>query len=137
MQELLPREEAAYATFLSQSGDVVLGYFPDSPGRGFRWTEATGLQEIDSPGWLGVAADGDLLVGTNAQGPFVRTFGELAGTQPEIVRMATPELVPVGWSQPRLEGISDDGRLMFGEAVNPDGHQQGWLLHSSERCTNL
>jgi hypothetical protein len=137
MQELLPREEAAYATFLSQSGDVVLGYFPDSTGRGFRWTEATGLQEIDSPVWPGVAADGDLLVGTNAQGPFVRTFGKLAGTQPEIVRMATPELVPVSWSRPRLEGISDDGRLIFGKAVNPDGQQQGWLLHSNQRCTDL
>jgi hypothetical protein len=74
---------------------------------------------------------------TNAQGPFVRTFGKLAGTQPEIVRMATPELVPVRWSRPRLEGISDDGRLMFGKAVNPDGQQQGWLLHSSQRCTEL
>jgi hypothetical protein len=44
--------------------------------------------------WPGVGADGDLLVGTNAQGPFVRTFGTLAGTQPEIVRLRR-RLIPV------------------------------------------
>lgn len=75
------------------------------------------------------------MAGTNADGPFVRTFGELAGTQPEIVTLASPELVPDGWSQPELQGISDDGRLMFGEAVNPDDKRHAWLLHPNERCT--
>jgi hypothetical protein len=93
------------------------------------------LQEIDAPAWPGIAADGDLLVGTNAQGPFVRTFGKLAGTQPELVSLASPGLVPDGWSRPRLQGISDDGRSMFGEAVDPDGQHQLWLLRLIERCT--
>lgn len=66
------------------------------------------MEEIESPAWP--AADGNLVAGTNADGPFVRTFGELAGTQPEIVTLASPELVPDGWSQPELQGISDDGR---------------------------
>ena len=134
MQELLPHEQGAYATHLSESGDVVLGNFGESGSRGFRWTEATGLQEIDPPAWPGIAADGDLIVGTNARGPFVRTFGKLAGTQPEIVSLASPSLVPDGWSEPRPDGISDDGRSLFGEAVNPDGRTQAWLLHPSERC---
>jgi hypothetical protein len=93
------------------------------------------LRAHASSGEPGVAADGDLLVGTNAQGPFVRTFGKLAGTQPEIVGLASPGLVPDAWSQPRLDGISDDGRLMFGESVNPEGRRQAWLLHPSERCS--
>lgn len=134
IQELLPHEQTAYATHLSESGDVVVGNIGEPGTRGFRWTEATGLQEIDAPAWPGIAADGDLVVGTNAQGPFVHTFGVLAGTQPAIMNMASPSLVPDGWSQPRPDGISDDGRLLFGEAVNPEGRDQAWLLHPSERC---
>lgn len=40
MQELLPGEQSAYVTRLSQNDDVVLGSYMDT-GRGFRWTEAT------------------------------------------------------------------------------------------------
>ena len=136
-QELLPREQTSYAQYLSPSGEVVIGDLDGSGVRGFRWTEATGLQEIDYPGsWFGIAAGGDLLVGTNAQGPFVHTFGKLAGTQPEIVSLAPSELLPEGWSQPRLEGISEDGRMLFGRAEDPDGRRRLWVLHPSERCSN-
>jgi hypothetical protein len=42
---------------------------------------------------------------------------QLAGTQPEIVRMATPELVPDGWSRPRLEGRRHSARMAMAAVI--------------------
>jgi hypothetical protein len=134
MQDLVPGRASATAAYMSRSGDVVLGYFDGDNGHGFRWTEDTGLEEIEDAPWASVGADGDLLVGTNAQGPFVRTFGALAGTQPELLRLARPGLVPDGWSDARLEGVSNDAGLLFGDALNPGGERESWLLQLREGC---
>ena len=138
MQVLVPRERPGHPQYMSRNGDVVLGEFfePDgnSPRRGFRWTEATGLEEIDAPDRHGIGADGDLIVGTNAQGPYVHTYGKLTGTQPEILRLAPLGALPEGWSESRLQGVSEDGRMLLGRARDPSGRLRLWLLHPSERC---
>lgn len=83
---------------------------------------------------LGIGADGDLLVGNNLQGPFIHTFGKLAGKTPDLVRLAGPGLVPGDWSDPRLEGVSRDGRLLVGDGINPSGQREPWLMHLIEVC---
>lgn len=133
MQDLSPERQTAYATYVSSSGHVVIGDFGD-PLHGFRWTEGEGLQAIERPASLGIAADGDLLVGNAAQGPFVRTFGRQAGSTPALMRLAPAGLVPEGWSRARVDGIANDGRLIFGDAFNPNGEREGWLLRLRGQC---
>jgi hypothetical protein len=77
-----------------------------------------------------------MLVGRVGRDRHLIRGGTDTGTQPELVSLASPGLVPDGWSRPCLQGISDDGRLRFGGAVNPDGQQQSWLLHLIEHCTD-
>ena len=137
MQDIVPGERYAYATYLSPNGEVVLGNYSfegDVP-HGFHWTEATGLQ--DAPrgfNGTGIGADGDVLVGTNAEGSFVQTFRKWAGTEPELVRLARPGLVPEGWSEARLHGVSNDVGLLFGDALNPAGKREPWLLRLRAAC---
>jgi uncharacterized membrane protein len=132
MQDIVPGAENSAATYVSPSGDVVIGNFDGT--QSFRWTEATGVQRFDYAAWPGIAADGDLIVGTNAEGPFALTFGSLAGTQPGLVARIGMQLLPEGWTEPRLEGISNDASLLFGEATDPTGMSEAWLLRLPDRC---
>jgi hypothetical protein len=136
MQDLVPGNRKAQATYVSPLGDVVIGYFWSDVGSaagGFRWTEATGAMDVNYTTPLGIGADGDLLVGNTSQGPSIETFGKLAGTTPDLVRLM-PGLVPDDWSSPQLSGASRDGRLLVGEAINPNGQQEPWLLHLVQVC---
>ena len=99
----------------------------------FRWTRATGAVDTGYVTPRGIGADGDLLAGNTLEGPFISTFGVLAGTQPEALRLA-PEIVPSGWSEPWIDGISRNGRLLVGQALNPSGQREPWLLHLIEAC---
>jgi len=137
MQDLTPGDRKSQVTYVSPNGEVVIGYFWIDVGSavgGFRWTEATGALEVNYTRPLGIGADGDLLVGDTLQGPSIETFGKLAGKMPDLVRVAGPGLVPSGWSDPRLDGVSHDGRLLVGNGINPNGQREPWLLHLIEAC---
>lgn len=137
MQDLTPGDRKAQVSYLSPDGQVVIGYYFSDLGSavsGFRWTAATGAVDVSYTTPLGIGADGDLLVGNNLQGPFIHTFGKLAGKTPDLVRLAGPGLLPRDWSEPHLEGVSRDARLLVGEGINPSGQREPWLMRLIDVC---
>jgi hypothetical protein len=119
---------------MSAEGDSVVGTLMDETrGRwsGFRWTEATGLQELGIAVLrTGVGLGGKLVVGQGPDGPQLLRFGDL-GAGARLVDRVPPGIVPEGWSDPELHGVSEDGGMLFGDALNPDGERQTWLQHLS------
>jgi hypothetical protein len=93
MQDIVPGDRIAYINYVSPNGAVVIGFFLNEAGSasgGFRWTQATGAVDVGYTTPLGIGADGDLLVGNTLEGPFIETFGRLAGTRPLLARLTEP-----------------------------------------------
>lgn len=139
VQELAPGKNLI-TTYVSPTGDVLIGTDLDdtirvdeSGTRGwmgsFRWTEADGVQSLGNAG-EGLALEGKLMVGMGAAGPEIRKLGEL-GSGARLVDLLPPGIVPEGWSDAQLDGISEDGGMLLGDALNPDGERQIWLQHLS------
>ena len=99
---------------ISADGSVVVGLSWDGcSGRGFRWTQATGMQELQNLANGNnrasvVSADGSL-IGGFAQGTFDRTpaiwHGDLSG------ELLDP---PSGDASGEINGIRDDGSVLLG-----------------------
>ncbi len=108
-----PSRSDAYE--ISADGSTVVGLSWDGcSGRGFRWTEATGMQELESLANGGnrasvVSADGNVIAGF-AQGSFSRTPAVWNGTT------QTGELLdpPNGDALGEITGIRDDGSVLLG-----------------------
>lgn len=100
---------------LSADGTVAVGLSWDGcNGRGFRWTEATGMVELEPLANGGnrasvVSADGSV-IGGFAQGSFSRTPAIWDG-------LGNGELLdpPNGDALGEVHGISDDGTILLGE----------------------
>lgn len=136
MQDISADERNSVPSFISVSGDVVIGDIRGFDPGVFRWTEATGSVDLGADVLIkSVAFDGDLLLGVNDEGPRTLTFGKLAGTEPQIAARVPAGPVPEGWSLRQLEGISADGRLVYGSTLTPADEVESWLLHLRERCT--
>lgn len=99
---------------LSADGTVAVGLSWDScSGRGFRWTQETGMQELESLAFGAnrasvLSADGSLIAGF-AQGVFGRTPATWDGdTYTGTLLDTTAEL------QGEVLGMSDDGSVLLG-----------------------
>lgn len=135
--QILSAAPQLHPTYLSASGDVVVGYryVGDEAANGARWSAAEGLTAPSEPlPWTAIALGGDLLVST-AQGELrVQKFEAALGAgELPIDRLGT-RLVPEGWSAPSLQAISENARMLAGSAVNPGGERQAWLVRLREVC---
>ena len=106
---------------LSADGSVAVGLSWDGcSGRGFRWTEATGMVELESLAngknrASVISADGSV-IGGFAQGSFSRTPSVWDGTT------ATGQLLdpPNGDALGEVHGIRDDGSILLGNWIAQD-----------------
>lgn len=104
---------------ISADGSVIVGLsWNGCSGRGFRWTQATGMQELQNLGNGNnrasvVSADG-ALIGGFAQGSFSRTPAIWHGD-------TTGELLdpPHGDAVGEIFGLRDDGSLLLGNWAGP------------------
>ena len=109
---------------LSADGSVAVGLSWDGcSGRAFRWTEATGMVEMEGLANGGnrasiVSADGNLIAGF-AQGSFSRTPAIWDGTTGEGTLLDPPNGDAVG----EVYGIRDDGSKLLG---NVTGDAVSW-----------
>lgn len=146
----LPGAEYSGVTALSADGRVAVGisgvYYP----KPFRWSEQDGMIDLGSlPGMeqyqpLGVCADGDTVVGYCAphemsDEPY-RAFIWRRSSGMEFLDdylSRVHGLDTPGWRLIRATGISDDGLVIVGQGVNPDGQYEGWAvdLRRKKPCT--
>jgi len=131
LQDLTPGPESANVSFVSPDADVVIGSVKQPIALGFRWSAATGVESLllSAIPSASVGARGNLVIGDPRTGPPLLTFGDPAARGP-LFDLIPPGFVPAGWSEPRLEGISDDGGLLVGSALNPEGQRESWLLRA-------
>ncbi|KAA0213940.1 MAG: hypothetical protein DYG94_03315 [Leptolyngbya sp. PLA3] len=114
-----PSRSDAYE--VSADGSVVVGLSWDGClGRGFCWTEATGMQELENLANGGnrasiCSADGSVIAGF-AQGNFNRTPAVWNGDTLEGTL-----LDPSGDAEGEWHGMSDDGQILLGTLYMGDG----------------
>jgi uncharacterized membrane protein len=112
----------------SANGAVVVGY---QHGVGFRWTGATGAQEIPDMQPHAVSGDGSVLAGyayADDSDTFPAIWTQTCGTRNvhEMLReIGVPGLER--WQITHVWDIADDNRTLVGFARNADGEQVGCL----------
>ncbi|MCO6044062.1 hypothetical protein NG895_09085 [Aeoliella sp. ICT_H6.2] len=128
------------ATSISADGLVVVGRSDSSSGssEAFRWTLGDGMTGLgDLPGGdfnsaaSDASADGRVIVGrgTTADGstPFIwdASNGMRDLTDVLINDFGLGDEL-VGWDLGGAEAISNDGRVIIGRGINPDGNFEAW-----------
>ena len=121
------------ATDCSSDGSVVIGFGSTKEGdRPFTWTQRTGLQllpvldGIRSTWARFISGDGKTIYGRDWEiGAIVwrSDFGvmELA----EFLK--TNGVDTAGWKLEHISGVSDDGNVIAGRGVNPEGEKCSWV----------
>lgn len=114
------------ATAMSADGEVVIGYYylGGNVRRAFRWTEATGMQDISMP-WgetwaTAISSDGGTIVGygknyLNLERAF--RWAETTGRQ---------DLGTLGGSTANAMAVSADGSVIVGYAASFDGQSRAF-----------
>jgi probable HAF family extracellular repeat protein len=131
------------ATDLSADGSVVVG---QGGGllRAFRWTAAGGIVDLGllsgyrEAAAHAVSADGAVVVGGAFNRDDVPTYRAVIwdaehGAR-DLASILTDELGLdlAGWNLRGATGISDDGRVIVGSGVNPQGFEEAWIAELPE-----
>jgi uncharacterized membrane protein len=134
MMDLLPGVPDLYPAQMSARGDVVIARGATLASTNtHRWTRAGGVQALDL--YLrGASTDGNLLVGVRDGQPVIQDFAPSGSAPPSLAQLALPTVVPADWTQAYIDGVSADGHLVFGTALDPQGEREAWLLRRTERC---
>ena len=145
------------ATAVSSNGQVIVGWSNTSddiygPREAFRWENGTAIGLGDLPGgdfysWANdVSADGSVIVGYSV------TSGDIYhnGTKQAFIwdnqhgmRNFQNVLVndyglnSTGWSLLEVTGISDNGMVIVGNGINPNGYEEAWIATVPEPATLL
>jgi probable HAF family extracellular repeat protein len=129
----------SWATAAGVSGDgaIVIGTSDGTPGGGFRWTEATGIQALPiAPGFVGadaraISLDGSTIIGQ--ANPSVGVFRACLWTQATGM-VNLNEYLPAlgvnldGWVLMEGAGISGDARAMVGQGTH-DGVYRPYVVY--------
>jgi hypothetical protein len=123
-------------TYLSPSGDVVVGYHSvNGLDTGFRWTAQAGMSQLEGLSSERAFLDGNVFVQRNANGGlYAEKFDEALSAGELPIERLGERFMPEGWSGARLDAIAENGRLLVGTARNPDGKSQAWLVRLNEVC---
>jgi probable HAF family extracellular repeat protein len=122
------------AVAVSADGQVIVGSFTDGSEGGseaFRWTQAGGMVGLGGAGSYAadVSGDGNIIVGAMNTGAFVWT--EQRGLQ-SLQTIFTHEFSLggqlAGWQLQTAEAMSEDGRVFGGEALDPSGREEAWIV---------
>lgn len=112
-------------------GDTDLGF------RATRWTGTTGLQELgtiagfDQSLAVDVNGNGTVVIGYTGEPGSIENsafyWTEARGMLSLDAVLNDLGLLPDGWRTQVATGISDDGHVISGYGINPDGVQQGFV----------
>jgi hypothetical protein len=139
LERIAPTQRDAELTYVSPSGDTVVGYYyPSVDGDtlvSFRWNRETGLEEVSRSNANFIALDGDLVVAGNADEPRASRFGPALETEERLaIDIIFADLVPKSWKAGRIANVSANGTAVVGIGTDPFGDGQGWLVRVQERC---
>jgi probable HAF family extracellular repeat protein len=128
----------SYSISVSADGNTVVGGSLSASGyEAFRWTAATGMVGLgDLPGGsfdsypTAVSADGSTVVGGSSTAAGYRGFiwDPVNGMRDlaQVLEFDQGLTSVHGWQLFEPEAISDDGRVIVGGGINPDGVFEAW-----------
>ncbi|MEZ6073240.1 MAG: hypothetical protein R3C10_23960 [Pirellulales bacterium] len=130
------------AVAVSADGSTIVGNSSSTNGyQAFRWTEAGGMVGLgDLPGGqyssraAAVSGDGSIVIGygttsnpNSVEEAFI--WDETNGMRRVADALADLGVDLTGWTLRYAKGISDDGNVIGGWEVNPDGQEQAWIAN--------
>jgi len=123
----LPGGSGSYAYDVSPDGSIVVGY---ASGQLFRWTNAGGMEVLGGVGNFGnfaVSADGSVIVGILDANDSVFIYTDVDGIRNlKSVLENDYGIDLTGWILRNAPGISDDGTVIIGDALNPNDDREAW-----------
>jgi uncharacterized membrane protein len=134
----LPDDTVSFARGLSADGNVAVGASGSCGCRGIRWQGgvvegAEGLFRA-----LDASADGSVLVGDSVaatcSGGKAALWRAGTGTETVACELLPAGLIPNGWSLSIISAVSDDGRVIAGEGINPALATEGWVAVLGPDC---
>lgn len=118
-------DEASYAYGVSATGSVIVGRDEQAAGfisEGFRWENGSMMSlGSQTPDGRAVSADGSTVILGYLwqQGIGVRLVSD--------VLTSDYGLDLGGWTALHAVDVSDDGTVIVGNGINPDGNHEGWI----------
>jgi probable HAF family extracellular repeat protein len=131
----------------SGDGSVVVGRGTSAQGtEAFRWTAGGGMLGLgDLPGGainseaLAVSANGSIIIGTatTASGPRAFIWDSVHGLRDLADALDDSGIDSTGWQLQAARGLSPDGTIIVGQAINPLGQSTGFRVRwlTSETVT--
>jgi uncharacterized membrane protein len=125
---------ASTAWGVSADASVIVGNFGQ---QAFRWTQAGGMQgmgDLDGGGFKSAAwditPDGSIIVGdgTTDRGTEAFIWTQSSGMKSLMGLLTASGIDLGGWQLRTARGISDDGRVIVGSGLNPQGLTEAWVI---------
>lgn len=131
---------SSIALSTSADGEVVVGSSVSANGNeAFRWTQAGGMQGIGTLGGGGfnsqansTSADGSVVVGRSTASGGAKAFlwDSINGMRAlDDVLITDFGLDLTGWMLRDARGVSDDGLVVAGWGINPNGRQEAFIAN--------
>ncbi|WP_428387350.1 hypothetical protein [Mucisphaera sp.] len=144
LQGFTPVSEFSRATAMSDDGQVMVGFGDYTLDRrtvtgdplAYRWTESEGFQSLgflegDSASEaLDISGDGETIVGRSGLSAFIWTAD--SGMRALSDALIDEGIDLQGWSLQVATGVSDDGTVISGYGMNPQGQVAGWVASIPE-----
>ncbi len=136
------------ATDISADGSTIVGVSSGPWGdEAFLWTNEeegmVGIGDLEGGAFyseaLGVSADGSTIVGTSeilaGDTAFIWDADNGMRALDEVLTAQGLDLT--GWTLEEARDVSDDGRVIIGQGINPSGQIEGWIAVVPEPSTTL
>jgi probable HAF family extracellular repeat protein len=129
---------------ISADGNVIVGLASNPAGSGyvaFRWTQAGGMQNLgDLPGGTTyaaancVSADGSIIAGgaTSALGDESFVWTAATGMRSLRQMLIDGGANLSGWGPLYVSEMSDDGKVLVGQGLNPSGNYEAFAAYIPE-----
>jgi probable HAF family extracellular repeat protein len=143
----LPGGSSSNANAVNADGSVIVGWsmVSASTQHAFRWTQAAGMQDLGIlPGHqrsyaLAVSSDGSVVVGSSSGSTEVAFRWTQATGMQSLADMLTSRGIDLGgWELKTATGISADGMIIVGSALDQNGVERGYIARcQSAICLGL
>ncbi len=133
---------------ISTDGSTIVGVSSGPSGdEAFLWTNEAegmvGIGDLEGGGFyseaLGVSADGSTIVGTSEiLAGYTAFIWDAENGMRALDEVLTAQgLDLTGWTLEEARAVSDDGRVIVGQGINPSGQPEGWIAVVPEPSTPL
>jgi probable HAF family extracellular repeat protein len=134
----LSGDAVAFARAFSTDGTVAIGVSGSCGCRGFHWRAGTIAVADGLARALDTNADGSVIAGVMSANTC--SSGSAAiwragpGTQAVACGLLPEGIIPNGWSLGSVNAVSDDGRVIAGEGINPGLASESWVAVVGPDC---